>query len=339
MREPFVLSGGESEFPFNRYCLPLGWSDGPPPAPLRVVPYGPYPQAVAAGQHPLPRRRRVSTIRCHLGRHPSEFLESLRHSGRITGNTEITIKAAVGASVYQCVISVLPTILPEPKHFNLADIPRLKPVSMTSERNDIQLLAQFRREIRRFLQFSEQAAAAAGLQPQQHQLLLQIAGASDDTLVTISHIADVMSLRHHTVVELSKRCELAGLVRRTHDPNESQVRGIRTDNPRSPRTSSALGSPCSAIARVSPWPDPGPQTHTQFKTINGLRPISHSNERRQSCSQNHQYSGILWLIDGSGCFPAFLLVMAYAQPYWPHYFCAVSRFRPTPGNRGYRKMA
>jgi DNA-binding MarR family transcriptional regulator len=93
-------------------------------------------------------------------------------------------------------------------------------VSKTTERNEIQLLAKFRYEIRRFLQFSEQAAAAAGLQPQQHQLLLQIAGAPDKTLVTISHIADVMSLRHHTVVELSKRCELAGLVRRTHDLND-----------------------------------------------------------------------------------------------------------------------
>lgn len=85
------------------------------------------------------------------------------------------------------------------------------------EHKDIQQLAKFRHEIRRFLQFSEQAAAAAGLQPQQHQLLLQIAGAPDDALVTISYIAEVMSLRHHTVVELSKRCELAGLVRRTHD--------------------------------------------------------------------------------------------------------------------------
>jgi DNA-binding MarR family transcriptional regulator len=89
-------------------------------------------------------------------------------------------------------------------------------VSKTTDRNEIQLLAKFRYEIRRFLQFSEQAAAAAGLQPQQHQLLLQIAGAPDDTLVTISHIAEVMGLRHHTVVELSKRCELAGFVQRTH---------------------------------------------------------------------------------------------------------------------------
>lgn len=91
---------------------------------------------------------------------------------------------------------------------------------MTTEHNDIQLLAKFRYEIRRFLQFSEQAAVAAGVQPQQHQLLLQIAGAPDDALVTISYIADVMGLRHHTVVELSKRCEVAGLVRRTHDPND-----------------------------------------------------------------------------------------------------------------------
>ncbi len=96
----------------------------------------------------------------------------------------------------------------------------MKPRSENSERDDIQVLAEFRREIRRFLQFSEQAAGAAGLQPQQHQLLLQIAGAPEGTLVTIGFIAEVMSLRHHTVVELSKRCELAGLVRRTHDPRD-----------------------------------------------------------------------------------------------------------------------
>lgn len=96
----------------------------------------------------------------------------------------------------------------------------MKSLSKTTEGNEIQLLAKFRYEIRRFLQFSEQAAAEAGLQPQQHQLLLQIAGAPDDTLVTISYIADVMGLRHHTVVELSKRCELAGLVRRTPDLND-----------------------------------------------------------------------------------------------------------------------
>jgi DNA-binding MarR family transcriptional regulator len=96
----------------------------------------------------------------------------------------------------------------------------VKPESRKTDRNEIQLLAKFRYEIRRFLQFSEQAATSAGLQPQQHQLLLQIAGAPDNTLVTISHIAEVLGLRHHTAVELSKRCELAGLVRRTTDQND-----------------------------------------------------------------------------------------------------------------------
>ena len=91
---------------------------------------------------------------------------------------------------------------------------------MTIERDDIQLLAKFRREIRHFLQFSENAAAVFGLQPQQHQLLLQIAGAPDGTPVTIGYIAEVLCLRHHTAVELSKRCELAGLVRRTNDPKD-----------------------------------------------------------------------------------------------------------------------
>jgi DNA-binding MarR family transcriptional regulator len=91
---------------------------------------------------------------------------------------------------------------------------------MTIAHDDIQLLAKFRREIRRFLQFSENAAAVSGLQPQQHQLLLQIAGAPDGTPVTIGYIAEVLCLRHHTAVELSKRCELAGLVRRTNDPKD-----------------------------------------------------------------------------------------------------------------------
>jgi DNA-binding MarR family transcriptional regulator len=89
-----------------------------------------------------------------------------------------------------------------------------------AERDEIQLLAKFRSEIRRFLRFSEKAAAAAGLEPQQHQLLLQIAGAPKGTLATISYIAEAMSLQHHTTVELSKRCELAELVRRTHDPSD-----------------------------------------------------------------------------------------------------------------------
>jgi DNA-binding MarR family transcriptional regulator len=81
----------------------------------------------------------------------------------------------------------------------------------------LQILAEFRYELRKFLHFSETCATQTGLQPQQHQLLLQVAGAPAETLPTISYVADRLGLRHHTAVELSKRCEEAGLVERTRD--------------------------------------------------------------------------------------------------------------------------
>ena len=100
------------------------------------------------------------------------------------------------------------------------DINMKKDSSRSAEREEIQLLAKFRSEIRRFLRFSEKAATAAGLEPQQHQLLLQVAGAPEGTLATISHISEALCLQHHTAVELSKRCEAAGLIRRMHDLND-----------------------------------------------------------------------------------------------------------------------
>ena len=81
-------------------------------------------------------------------------------------------------------------------------------------------LAEFRYELRRFLQFSEGCAAEAGLHPQQHQLLLQLAGAPDEVETTVSYAAERLGLRHHTVVELSKRCEEAGLIHRDQDMND-----------------------------------------------------------------------------------------------------------------------
>jgi len=86
--------------------------------------------------------------------------------------------------------------------------------SQSSSRQRLQSLAAFRYTLRRFLSFSEQAATQAGLQPQQHQLLLQIAGAPDGVDTTISWIADRLGLRHNSVVELSKRCAESGLVER-----------------------------------------------------------------------------------------------------------------------------
>ena len=82
------------------------------------------------------------------------------------------------------------------------------------------MLANFRHHLRLFLHFSEQAAAKLNLEPQQHQLLLQVAGAPEGVSATIRYAADRLGLRHNSTVELSKRCEHAGLLTRRHiDPD------------------------------------------------------------------------------------------------------------------------
>ena len=77
-------------------------------------------------------------------------------------------------------------------------------------------LAEFRYRLRLFLHFSESAAEGAGLQPQQHQLLLQVAGARVGVAVTVGYLAGRLGLRHNSAVELCDRCEQAGLLMRHH---------------------------------------------------------------------------------------------------------------------------
>ncbi len=84
----------------------------------------------------------------------------------------------------------------------------------------LETLAEFRHQLRRFLLFSERAAKSRGLQPQQHQLLLQIAGAPVKAEATIGYLAERLRLRHHSAVELINRCEAAGLIMRTRNGDD-----------------------------------------------------------------------------------------------------------------------
>jgi DNA-binding MarR family transcriptional regulator len=86
-------------------------------------------------------------------------------------------------------------------------------------------LAQFRYRLRRFLRFSEQAARAAGVTPQQHQLMLGVAGFTGRGWATISELAECLQERHNAVVTLVNRAVEAGLVRkRKHDADRRVVR-------------------------------------------------------------------------------------------------------------------
>ncbi|MGA7341670.1 MAG: helix-turn-helix domain-containing protein [Terracidiphilus sp.] len=86
----------------------------------------------------------------------------------------------------------------------------------------LRTLAEFRYELRRFLHFSECAALESGLQPKQHQLLLQVAGAPESTAVTIAYAAERLGLKHNSTVELVDRSEREGLLARTADPGDKR---------------------------------------------------------------------------------------------------------------------
>jgi DNA-binding MarR family transcriptional regulator len=75
-------------------------------------------------------------------------------------------------------------------------------------------LAEFRRQIRNFLHFSEATTREHGIEPQQHQLLLAVQGLPEGAKPTIREIASRLFIQHHSAVELVNRLESAGAIAR-----------------------------------------------------------------------------------------------------------------------------
>jgi DNA-binding MarR family transcriptional regulator len=86
--------------------------------------------------------------------------------------------------------------------------------------DDFRALAEFRHQIRAFLHFSEDAARAEGLSPQQHQLLLALKGLPEDLRPTVRAIAERLHLRHHSAVELTNRLAACGMIRKRRDQED-----------------------------------------------------------------------------------------------------------------------
>jgi DNA-binding MarR family transcriptional regulator len=84
--------------------------------------------------------------------------------------------------------------------------------TMTSA--EFRSLAEFRYQIRIFLNGSEEASRNAGLEPQQYLLLLALRGLPVGREASIRELAERMQLRHHSVVELADRLERRKLLRR-----------------------------------------------------------------------------------------------------------------------------
>lgn len=76
-------------------------------------------------------------------------------------------------------------------------------------------LAAWRYALRRFLNFSQDAARRTDLTPQQHQTLLAIKGFPGRDYASITELAERLQLRHHSVVGLVDRLVSRRLLRRT----------------------------------------------------------------------------------------------------------------------------
>ena len=88
-------------------------------------------------------------------------------------------------------------------------------------------LAEFRRQIRKFLHISEASAREHGIEAQQHPLLLAVHGLPDGTNPTIRELAARLFIQHHSAVELIDRLEQTGAVARrpgAQDKREVWVR-------------------------------------------------------------------------------------------------------------------
>lgn len=95
--------------------------------------------------------------------------------------------------------------------------------------SDYRALAAFRYELRAFLAFSEQAARAAGIEPQQHQLLLAVGGLPAGLRPNIRTLAERLCVQHHTTVALVDKLEQRGLVLRERSSEDKrEVRVVLT---------------------------------------------------------------------------------------------------------------
>lgn len=104
------------------------------------------------------------------------------------------------------------------------------------DKNEYELLAEFRRSLRQFLRFSEGAARAAGISPQQHQALLAIKGAPGRDQLLVGELAERLQILPHSAVGLADRLVAKGYARRGRDP----VDGRRVYLTLTPRGESVL---------------------------------------------------------------------------------------------------
>ena len=92
---------------------------------------------------------------------------------------------------------------------------------------DYARLASFRYALRRFLHFSEAAAAKVGLTGQHYQAMLAIRGSPQGRGVTINDLARQLLIKHNSAVGLADRLVAQGLMVRERIPENRRKVQLR----------------------------------------------------------------------------------------------------------------
>jgi len=93
--------------------------------------------------------------------------------------------------------------------------------------SDYQVLGEFRRRLRVFLHFSEEAALAEGLEPRQHQLMLEVRAVGEAEGVTVGQLAERLLVRPHSAAELIDRLAEKTLVARVRGGGDRRQVRVR----------------------------------------------------------------------------------------------------------------
>jgi len=89
---------------------------------------------------------------------------------------------------------------------------------------DYARLAAFRHALRRFLRFSELAAAGVGLTGQHYQAMLVVRGCPEEERITINDLALQLLIKHNSAVELVDRLAREQLIVR--EPSRADRRKV-----------------------------------------------------------------------------------------------------------------
>lgn len=118
---------------------------------------------------------------------------------------------------------------------------------------DYERLLEFRTGLRTFLSWSKRRAAAAGLAPTQHQLLLAIRGHGDHQRgPTIGDVAGYLLVKPHSAAELATRAQRAGLVERRYDRDDRRVVRLRLTSLGARKLESITEATLQELERLGP---------------------------------------------------------------------------------------